>query len=391
MMWAAISLSAQGIEFFHGSWEEALVEADKQDKLIFVDCYTTWCGPCKKMSREVFPDPEVGEFFNSHFINVKIDMERGEGPAFGRKYPVGAYPTLYFIKGDGEAVMSQKGARMPKDLIALGKAALSRVDFSADLRKAYEAGDRDPELILEYVKALNKTGESSLKVVNDFLRETPELDDPTTRAIIFEGCTEADSRPFALISANKRLFEGEFGADALREKLILACESTADKGIEYEYFALVEQSVELMKEHAPEHWEGFRYLAPMRYHRAMNDWAAFHEMAAEYVKKVIRKDAEQIYKLAVVIKQHFSYEPASGDFIGELLEESVKQGDSWNYAFDAARFFHEKGDAKKALKYAEESRKRAIAQDASTVPMDNLIMVIKGRQNQTITAPGSSK
>ena len=64
----------QGIEFFHGSWEEALAEAKKQEKPIFVDAFTTWCGPCKMMSRSVFTEEEVGTFFNENFISLKIDM-----------------------------------------------------------------------------------------------------------------------------------------------------------------------------------------------------------------------------------------------------------------------------------------------------------------------------
>ena len=220
------NLPAQGIEFFHGSWEEALIEAEKQGKPIFVDCYTTWCGPCKRMAKDVFPKEEVGAFYNEYFINVKMDMEKGEGPSFGKKYPVGAYPTLYYIKSDGEVIMAQRGARQAPEFIELGKSALSRIDFSADYRKAYEAGERDPELILSYVKALNKSEGSSLKVVNDFLREEPELNDSLTRAIILEGTTEADSRPFSILTSNRALFDKRFGAEEVEEKIIAACEKT---------------------------------------------------------------------------------------------------------------------------------------------------------------------
>ena len=61
-----------GIQFAEGSWEEVLRQAAEQNKLIFVDVYTDWCGPCKMMSRNVFPASEVGAFFNEHFINYII-------------------------------------------------------------------------------------------------------------------------------------------------------------------------------------------------------------------------------------------------------------------------------------------------------------------------------
>ena len=93
LMVSAFSLQAQGIEFFHGTWQEAVEEAKKQDKILFVDGFTVWCGPCKRMSANVFPNDKVGEFYNKNFINVKVDMESGDQD-FRRKYPATAYPTL---------------------------------------------------------------------------------------------------------------------------------------------------------------------------------------------------------------------------------------------------------------------------------------------------------
>ena len=69
-------LKAQGIEFFKGTWEEALAEASAKEKLIFVDAYAVWCGPCKRMAKNVFTQDKVGEFFNKNFVNMKIDMEK---------------------------------------------------------------------------------------------------------------------------------------------------------------------------------------------------------------------------------------------------------------------------------------------------------------------------
>lgn len=65
-----------GISFEHSSWEDILKKAKEENKLIFIDAYTTWCGPCKMMARNVFTDAEVGTFFNQNFINVKLDMEK---------------------------------------------------------------------------------------------------------------------------------------------------------------------------------------------------------------------------------------------------------------------------------------------------------------------------
>ena len=116
--------SNAGIQFFEGSWEEALTLAKAENKLIFMDAYARWCGPCKIMARNVFTDPKAGEFFNENFINVKMDMERGEGPALSRKYGVRAYPTLFFIDHTGKVVNSALGYHKTGELIRLGKGVL---------------------------------------------------------------------------------------------------------------------------------------------------------------------------------------------------------------------------------------------------------------------------
>ena len=85
ILWAALlcgtifRANAQGVEFRDLTFQQALEQAQKEGKLVFMDCYTSWCGPCKYMLNTVFVLPEMGEFFNDQFVNVKYDMEKGEG------------------------------------------------------------------------------------------------------------------------------------------------------------------------------------------------------------------------------------------------------------------------------------------------------------------------
>ena len=57
------------------SWNAVKSKAVKENRMIFMDCYTTWCGPCKMMSNQVFKQKQVGDFFNQNFVNLKVDME----------------------------------------------------------------------------------------------------------------------------------------------------------------------------------------------------------------------------------------------------------------------------------------------------------------------------
>jgi thioredoxin 1 len=110
-----------GIQFQKGSWAEALALAKKDNKLIFLDVYASWCGPCKRLKKRTFSNNKVGEYFNEHFVNVSLDGEVGEGAAVSSQYNVTSYPSLYLINGDGKIVTETGGYMNPKELIEFGK------------------------------------------------------------------------------------------------------------------------------------------------------------------------------------------------------------------------------------------------------------------------------
>ncbi|MES2589149.1 MAG: thioredoxin family protein [Bacteroidota bacterium] len=113
---------AGGIEFKTMTLEEAKKEANATGKIIFIDCYTEWCGPCKRMAATAFVDESVGKLFNSKFINLKIEMEKNaDGPELARTYSVKAYPTLIFIDGNGKLTKSVVGMQTAEQLLAVGK------------------------------------------------------------------------------------------------------------------------------------------------------------------------------------------------------------------------------------------------------------------------------
>jgi len=148
---------AAGINFEHGTFSEALAKAKKEDKMIFVDVYATWCGPCKWMSANAFMDEEVGDYFNENFVSLKMDGEKGEGPDFMMKYALDAYPSLLFFSPEGELVKKMAGGLDSNDLMKLGKQAIDP-SFSPliALSKQYEEGNRDRDFLIEYAMELEQ-------------------------------------------------------------------------------------------------------------------------------------------------------------------------------------------------------------------------------------------
>jgi thiol:disulfide interchange protein len=109
----------EGIRFKHISLEEAKKQAKKNEQYIFIDAYTSWCGPCKKMAATSFKNAEVGALYNEKFINLKIDVEQDtDGPELAKLYKVRAYPTLLIIDSDGKLIKSVLGYQTEDRLIA---------------------------------------------------------------------------------------------------------------------------------------------------------------------------------------------------------------------------------------------------------------------------------
>jgi thioredoxin-related protein len=101
VLFVALTGFARGINFERGSFKSVMEKALQTGKPVFVDVYTTWCEPCKRMSDEIFPLSEVGQVYNESFLCYQLDAESSEGLRIAGKYKVTSYPTYLFLKPDG--------------------------------------------------------------------------------------------------------------------------------------------------------------------------------------------------------------------------------------------------------------------------------------------------
>lgn len=149
-----------GVQFSHGSWSEILELAKRENKAIFIDVYTEWCGPCKKMAAEIFPQQKVGDVFNAHFINYKIDAEKGEGIQLAAKYEARAFPTYLFINNQGELVYRTTGYMQAEAFIKEANIAIAEKNDPKPLVKwtdEYNAGNRNKDFLLGFLKKRQAT------------------------------------------------------------------------------------------------------------------------------------------------------------------------------------------------------------------------------------------
>jgi thiol-disulfide isomerase/thioredoxin len=156
------------IKFEDGTWSEIKQKAKKEKKFIFLDCYTSWCKPCKVMEKEVFSNDTVANFYNQNFINVKYDMEKGIGQALSNKYAINVYPTLLILDYNGLEVTKNIGELKTQKFIEFGKNALQPKIYRTALEAEFKHGNREYSFILSYIENLNIDFSPNEMLLNEY-------------------------------------------------------------------------------------------------------------------------------------------------------------------------------------------------------------------------------
>ncbi len=219
-------------EFRKLSLAEALTAAKTENKLVFIDIYTQWCGPCKLMLKDVFPQKEVGDYMNEHFIPIQIDAEKGEGIDIARRFQITGYPTYVILTADDEEVGRAMGSMLPGEFVDRMK-LISNPDLTFDKVKArYEQGDRSLSVVKTYAALthewLQNGGVSSMeeyeakvaevnKMVQDYFAALPDNEKMSAdNRFVFLQYTPGITAPAAqYLFSHRKDYGNEAEADSL--------------------------------------------------------------------------------------------------------------------------------------------------------------------------------
>ena len=179
LLYSSFSSSAVPIKFVTTakSWKEIVDIAKQTNKKIFVDVYTSWCAPCKKMDLEVFNESTVSEFYNTNFINVKIDAEKEWGVEFSKSNQINAYPTYLFFSPTGKVAFTALGYTPAKSFLEIGKTVLTLstnntlINAYAD---RYASGSYDANMVYNYIKTAGPIPHNRYILLEKYLSMLPD-------------------------------------------------------------------------------------------------------------------------------------------------------------------------------------------------------------------------
>ena len=219
-----ITTMAQGIAFEPDgtTLEQASAKAKAEGKLIFLDCFTTWCGPCRKMALTVFTQEKVGSAMNPKFVSVKIDMESQYGAPLAKKLQVTAYPTFVIFNADLQEIGRFLGGSEADEFLMRVKEKSSD-NSSGTLKERWDAGERDPQFLLAYLKTLTATykTQDANDVAEALLagKEETFAGDSTLRRIFLSNINNPFAKSFIYTAKNPDALASYIGARGVEAKI----------------------------------------------------------------------------------------------------------------------------------------------------------------------------
>ena len=220
----ALGAMAQGVAFEPEgtTLEQASAKAKAENKLIFFDCYTQWCGPCKKMTKDVFPQEKVGAYMNPKFVSIKIDMEGTYGAPLAKKLQIQAYPTFVIFNADAQEISRFLGYHAADDFIKVVEEK-SADNASTALEQRWKAGDRDPQFLMEYLQTLTASykGDEANAVAEAILegKEETFAADSTLRMIFFRNINNPFAKSFVYTAQHPEALSAAVGEMPVKMKI----------------------------------------------------------------------------------------------------------------------------------------------------------------------------
>lgn len=371
----------RNIQFEHGTFAELLAKAKKENKMIFIDCYTTWCGPCKWMAKNVFTNDTAADFYNKNFVNAKIDMENGEGIEIAKKYGIQAYPTLLYINSDGTQMHRICGAGNVKSFVADGEDAMSPNKQMASVTKAFNASSPTSELATTYFSMLDKACQNLDSELNTYFSSIKESD-LTSRGnwgIIFQHVNDYYSKPFQSFEKNKEAYAKLYTPDSVESKLNNVYANGLWAAVQKKEMAEYEAIKNKLQKSKTKEAEKILLQADITLFQQSQDWTKYASTVSNYISNFSVENPGELNSYAWTF-----YEKVDDKMMLEKAESWVKKAielhEDWAFydTYAAVQFkLGKKADAQKNAQKAIELAKKSGADAKETEALLEKINALK--------------
>lgn len=382
-IFCSVIISAQeSIQFQDLPFNEILAKAKKEKKLVFIDAYASWCGPCKMMEKNVFPQKSVKDFYNANFINARFDMEKGEGRDIASKYGVRSYPTYLFLNGEGEIVSRNTGYMEESLFVAMAQDINSPGNNKNSLKDRFANGEKDPTFLINIMKLNSDTDYEFAKKASERYFENKKKEEEITKdeiglLLYFVKSTEdSNYKSFASRKAEiiKYLPEetyNEFDSQLKLSKIVEQSIDDKNKKINEEYFMKTAEPL-VGKQAATAKLNQTK----LSYYEQSANFPEYEKAALDYYKTPDTFNPDELLRAAWVFLDHIKT-PSSLKKATEWAEKSVMRGETSENTYILGKLYFLTGNKEMAKNYAEMSMNMATQGKKDSKLAEELLKQIK--------------
>ena len=376
-----LSFAQESINFENATFKEILAKAKREKKLVFMDSYASWCGPCKLMEKNIFPLPAVKDYYNANFINARFDMEKGEGRDIAMKYQVRSYPSYLFLNGDGEVVMKNYGYMGEQDFIAIAKEANNPLLATGNPKELFEKGESDPAFLLNMMRRNAQTDYELAKKVSERYfkgKKDQQLTRDDIGMLLYFIKSPSDSN-YQVFKDRKEDIVTEMSKDIYNQfdvniKISKVMESSLNQNtgvIDDEYF--YKNAIPLVGK-----TEAETALNRMKviYYPNVGNYKEYEKAALLYYKNADDFDSEELLKAAWIFSEHID-DMTSLKQAEEWAEKSVMKTETAENTFILAKIYQKTGKKANAKMYAKMSKNLAEQQGKDSSAATQLLQKLK--------------
>lgn len=344
-----------GIVFEELQWGEVLSKAKSQQKLVFVEGYVEWSEPCALLDQYTLSDKEVGEFYNSNFVNVQVDMEDVLGLELAEVYAVESYPVFLFLDAEGNMVHRGCGALESSEFIQMGQIAKSDSSLS-ELQKRFESGESTTTFLLNYSFALENACMDKSGFVSEYFENTKEEDwlSESSWAMINFNVSDPFSPQIQYLLSHPQKFVDKYGKDTVEAKLhnvMLDQLIAIYEGADLTLFATQALKYLMADVEFKDKTELF-HLADLKVNDLKENWPEYAENVISVVKEQEVDDPDQLnefgWKFYLFINDTQQLEEAAG-----WMKGVIRDYPDATYYDTYASLKYKLGEMKDAVKYGE--------------------------------------
>ena len=373
--------SQETIKFENLTFKEILAKAKAEKKLVFMDAFAVWCGPCKLMEKNVFTLPAVREYYNANFINARFDMEKGEGREIAAKYAIRSYPSFLFLNGDGEVVLKNYGYMDEENFIAFGKEANNPKLTESSYKELFEKGEKDPEFLLNMMRLYADNDYEMAKKVSEryFLVKAkgPLTKDDLGLLLYFIKSTEDQN--YKIFTKRKAEVEKLMSADVYKQfdanikiSKIMETALNQETGVIDDAYFYKNATPLIGKEDAEVALNRMKVI----FYPNVGNFVGYEKAALDYYKNDEGFTSEELLKAAWFFSQNITNKE-SLKTAAMWAEKSVMQGENSENTYILASLYAKTGQVEKAKAFGEMAKTLAENQGKDATMAKNLLETLK--------------